>query len=240
MTSPARFTLASVASLALLAACSGSDNEAGQSAEDDPAASGALEDQIMVDPELSGQNQGGAGVSAGSNRVELPPEQRSPEAIAAARNEAQQKAGGSLRTAPSPASGGTASLVESAATAAQVAQATRSSQVDCTQRVEYSMNWASRLPEPLSVYPRGSVQEAAGTNSNGCALSVVSFVSPVTPDDVLNYYYTRLRKAGYSAEHRTEGGDRVLGGEKGSQAYVIYARELDNGLTEVDLVSSGK
>ncbi|MCB2061409.1 MAG: hypothetical protein R3E09_03575 [Novosphingobium sp.] len=240
MRSPARFVLTGLASVALLAGCDSSSNKAADTPEDDPALSGALGDQIMVDPELTGQDQANAGVSAGSGKIELPPELRSPEAIAAARGEAAKLAGGVINPAPKPIdSSGIASLIENAATAAQVAQAAKTNKVDCAQKAEYSMNWASSMPEPLGVYPRGAVQEAAGTDKDGCSMRVVSFATPVSPEDVIDFYYTRVRAAGYDARHGLDGRDHVLGGSKGAAAYLIYARKLDNGVTEVDLIASG-
>ena len=75
---PARFLatapgIAMLGAAVLLAGCG--DSKKPTKAEGDPALSGALGDQIMVDPDLAGQNQSGDGVSAGSNSVELPPEQ---------------------------------------------------------------------------------------------------------------------------------------------------------------------
>lgn len=238
MTSSVRYALAGLASLALLAGCGDSDKAEKDLAEGDPALSGALEDQIMVDPELSGQN--GAAADAGTGAIDLPPEQRSPEAITAAKQEAATLAGGSLQSAPAPEKGSAAALVENAATAAQIAASSKAAATDCANRVGYSMSWVTKLPAPLAVYPRGAVQEAAGTDTQECSLRVVSYVTPVAADDVMDFYFTTMRKAGFSANHKLEGGDKVLGGGKGGQAYVVYARALDNGLTEVDLISSGK
>ncbi|HKX79435.1 MAG TPA: hypothetical protein VJM34_13020 [Novosphingobium sp.] len=238
MKSSLRFaTLTGIAAVALLAGCGKQDKKA-DAAPEDPAVSGALGDQIMVDPNMGGQN--GAAVSAEGAAVELPPEQRSPEAIAAAKEDAARKAGGSLDKAPAAAEGSAASLAEQAATAAQVAQESKAASTDCASKVQYSANWAAKLPAALAVYPRGAVQESAGTDADGCALRAVSFVTPVETGDVIDFYYTQVRKAGYGADVRKDGNDTVLGGKKGSSAYVIYARKLDNGLTEVDLVSSGK
>lgn len=233
-----RLLLTGLASAALLAGCSQDAKKDANGTEQDPALTGALDGQIMVDPELSGQN--GAAVSAGSASAELPPEQRSPEAIAAARQEAARLVGGTIENAPQPAGGNSASLVEGAATAAQIAEASRSASTDCASKVEYSMDWVNKLPKPLSVYPRGAVQEAAGVNGGGCALDVVNFVTPVKPRDVLDFYYTRVRKAGYDAQYRMDGSDHVLGGKSGGKAYLVYVRELQNGLTEVDLIASGQ
>jgi hypothetical protein len=236
MKSPIRFALAGLAGIALLSGCGSSNGEEG--AEGDPAMTGALEDQIMVDPDLAGQNGGAAG--AGGNRVELPPEQRTPEAVAAAKEEAARMAGGAIRSAPAPTRGDLASLTERAATAAQVAEATRKDQADCASRVQYSMGWADRMPDALAVYPRGAVQEAAGIDADGCSVKVASFLSAVSPSDIVDFYYTRLSSAGYDAQYRKDGGDHVLGGGKDGSAYMVYARRLDNGLTEVDLVSTGR
>ena len=83
------------------------------------------------------------------------------------------------------------------------------------------------------------MQEAAGTDADGCMLAVVNFVTPVDAKDVIDFYFTRVRAAGYDAKHSLDGKDHVLGGSKGSAAYLIYARKLDNGVTEVDLIASG-
>lgn len=229
--------LCSIAAIALLAGCGGADKSKADG-EVDPAMNGALDGQVMTDPELSGQR--GAAAAADRAVIELPPEQRSPEAIASAREEAAKKAGGSLASAPKPKDGGSASLVEGAATAAQVAQQSRAAATDCAAKVRYSASWANRLPDALSIYPRGAVQEAAGTDADGCQMSVVNFVTPVEVKDVIDYYYTRVRKAGYDADYRMEGADHVLGGKNAGKAYVLFARKLENGLTEVDIVSSGK
>ena len=65
------------------------------------------------------------------------------------------------------------------------------------------------------VYPRGNVQEAAGTDKNGCALRAVTFTTPVGLEDVLSFYYTRGVNAGYTTDRVVEGGDDMLGGTRG-------------------------
>ena len=101
------------------------------------------------------------------------------------------------------------------------------------------MQWAARLPRAFPVYPRAAVQEAAGTDAAGCALRVVNFVTPVPLGEVVDFYFTRARSAGFSARRVLQGGDDVLAGVKGRASYVIYARRLPSGHTEIDLVTSG-
>lgn len=236
MLNKARFVLngSTAVMLLLLAACN-SNKDAPVPAESDPAVSGALGDQIVVDPNVSDANGGGK-----TGQAELPAAKRSPEAIAAAKDEAMVQAGGMLKSAPAPQTGSTNALVESAATAAQAAQEAKAASTDCTKKAQYSATWAAKLPKDLPVYPRGAVQEAAGTDEGGCRLRVVTFVSPVAPKDVVDYYYTRATAAGYGADYRMDGADHVLGGRKGGQSYLVYARKQKNGLTEVDLIASGE
>ena len=220
-----------------LAACD--SNKAPAAEEADPALAGALADQIMVDPDLAGQNRAGQALGVnGPASVALPPTDRSPEVIAAARAEALKIAGGSITAAPVPVSGPAAAGAD-VVTPAQMAEAAKGIGSGCADKVEYSAGWAARLPAGLTVYPRGHVIEAAGTDRDGCRLRVVNFVTPVSGKDVIDFYYTRVRAAGYDAEHRLEGNDSVLGGGKDTAAYVVYARKLGNGLTEVDIVANG-
>jgi hypothetical protein len=83
------------------------------------------------------------------------------------------------------------------------------------------------------------VQEAAGADGDHCHVRAINFRVAVTPGDVLDFYYTRARKAGFSARHRADGGAHSLSGSKGSAVYFVLVRAGDQGLTEVDLVTSG-
>ena len=94
------------------------------------------------------------------------------------------------------------------------------------------------MPDAFPVYPRGAVQEAAGTDAGGCALRVVNFQTPVPVSEVMDFYFTRAAAAGFSAQHVLQGGDNVLGGVGGRAAYTVYARKLPSGAAEVDLVTS--
>lgn len=225
---PKRWALAGLAGALLLTGCNREDNS-------EKARDSELAGQIVVDPELAGGQP-----TTTSGKIDLPAEQRTPQAIAEAKAEAAKLAGGAIPQAPAPGGGGEIALLEqSAANAARTAASARAAKVDCAQKVQYSADWSKALPAMLPVYPRGVVQEAAGTDSDGCRLRVVSFVTPVTTGDVMDFYYARFRAEGYEARHQLSGSDHVLGGGKDRAAYLVYARKLTNGLTEVDLVASG-
>jgi hypothetical protein len=126
-----------------------------------------------------------------------------------------------------------------ALTAAARAAAAPAGDADCAERAEFTAQWAARLPRPFPVYPRAAVQEAAGTDAQGCALRVINFVTPVPLGEVMDFYFTRARAAGFSAERVRHDGDDALAGIKGRASYVVYARRMPSGNTEVDLVTSG-
>ena len=96
-----------------------------------------------------------------------------------------------------------------------------------------------KLPAAFPVYPKGAVQEAAGTDDGACALRVVNFLTPVPVNEVIDFYFTRASAAGYSVQHVRQSGEDQLGGTKGGASYVVYARELPNGGSSVDLVTNG-
>jgi len=203
--------------------------------EDDPALSGALNEPIMVDPDLVGQNRANSAASLPSHDDSLPTIDAGPEAIAAARTEALRLVGGPgrMKKAPEPREVSGQLPADAALTIAARAS-TR-----CAERVENTAEWAARLPRPFPVYPRAAVQEAAGTDAAGCSLRVVSFVTPVPLGEVMDCYFTRARTAGFSAQRLLHDGDDVLAGVKGAASYVVYARRLPSGNTEVDLVTGG-
>jgi len=237
MTAPPSI-LAPLAAVMLLAGC-GDGPKAPEKPPGDPAVSGALGDPIMVDPALDGQNAARAGMAGGGVTIGgIPPEQRGPKAIAAALAEAAGMAGGAILSAPAPSAAAGPAHAGRVVTAGQLA-ARAHGLSDCAAEVGYSAIWAARLPEALAIYPRGHVQEAAGTDQGGCRLRAVNFVTPVSASDVVDFYYTRVRAAGYDAQHRTEGRDAVLAGRKGAAAYAIYVRTREDGMTEADLIAHG-
>lgn len=219
---PFRYGLGLVIPMALLAGCSN---------EDDPDAAAMDDSAVMVDPEVVGAN---------SSSLVLPAEQRAPQQIAAARQEAAALVGGAdqLRPAP-PAQEYGASVPKDSALTAAARSAVKPGGANCAEKVAYSSAWAARLPAAFPVYPRGATQEAAGTDEGACSLRIVSFLTPVSIDDVLAFYASRAQANGYGAEQIRQDGDSILSGNKGAASYVVYARPAGEGTTEVDLVTSG-
>lgn len=108
-------------------------------------------------------------------------------------------------------------------------------------RVRYDKGWAARMPPAFPVYPGGQVTEAAGLDNAPCGLRAVSFTTTVRPDEVMDFYYTMARHAGYSAEHVEQNGEHVLGGtrERDDGAFYVSLTALRSGGAAVDLIALG-
>ena len=235
---PAALFLTMCGAAMLTAGCGRSPEADPVKPQVDPVLTSALADPIMLDTDLSGQNRASAAIAGGGPPIiELPLVERGGDAIAAAKSEAARLAGGVIRSAPAPRDGGPAAV--QAVVPIQLARAGADIAENCAGKAEYALAWSQRLPEPLAIYPRGHLREAAGADAAGCSLRVVSFVTPVEPAAIIDFYYTRVKAAGFGAEHHLAEGAHHLGGRKGGAAYAVHARKLEDGLTAVDLVTNG-
>jgi hypothetical protein len=224
----------------LLAACGGKDEPA-KPATDDPAMAGALGDQVLTDPDLAGENGANRAASVPSADGSVPAADMSPEALAAARGAALTLVGGpgKMKKAPEAREVDGKLPADAQLTAAARAATGPKGKDGCAAKVQYTHAWAAKPPAALPVYPKGAVQEAAGTSDGGCALRAINFITPVPVAEVIDFYYTRASGAGYSAQHLRQDGEDQLAGTKGGASFVVYARDLPNGGSSVDLVTNG-
>jgi hypothetical protein len=242
-------TGSAVLMMAGLGACNRADDRAelqqldDGNASNDPAVRGALEDQIMVDPALTGQSNRTA-ATAGDRPVDGGvPASRGGGAPAEAVAEARASVGGRLMALPRPV------RLERECTDCAANQSARPATIGelarqqaggrCDGRLTYGLDWARRLPATFPVYPRAALTEAAGVAGASCNVRVVNFQSRASLENVLAWYYTRARRGGFSAEHAIDGDDHFVGGTRGNEAYVVIARSLPGGITDVDLVATG-
>lgn len=235
-----RRTVCLLAPALLLAACGDKDQPAAPAA-DDPAMAGALGGQVLTDPDLAGENGANRAASLPSADGAVPAADMSPEALAAARGAALKLVGGpgAMKKAPEARASKGALPADAQLTAAARAATGPNGNDGCAEKVSYTARWAAKLPAAFPVYPKGAVQEAAGTDDGGCRLRVVNFISPVPVAEMIDFYYTRASAAGFSARHLRDGADDVLSGTKGAATYVVMARDLPNGGSSVDLVTNG-
>ncbi len=206
-----------------LAACSGSnslnemDAKLTAKGEADPALTAALEDQIMVDPTLSGQaNDHAIRPTAEPYQAPVPAgEGRATPTLAAAANPAQTL--GSL--------------------AAQQAGIEKDAFNGCGLNVHYSMDYAAKLPADLPLPEAARVTEAAGSDDNGCRLRAVSHSVGAPMAQVANHYANSAARAGYRVSSASEGSGRMVSGKRASDGGAFYVILTPDGAgTSADLV----
>ncbi len=214
------FRFAATAALLALAGCGGADDNLAALDNEllangaDPALTSALEDQILVDPNLVQQ--------AHPNSV------RPPEAPM----QAQYPAGSAREGAASGTAGTARTRLASAATPTGCGGAP----------LDHGPQWANRLPPEFPLYPGGQVTEAAGSSSADCRMRVVTFRTADPHGRVLEHYRTLASRSGFSAEHQVRGADHVLGGvnERVDGAFYLIVTPLERGSDVALIVNNGR
>lgn len=110
----------------------------------------------------------------------------------------------------------------------------------CDAKLQYGATWATRMPAEFPVYPRGRVKEAGGVDGGICDIRVASFTTSAAMQNVVDYYYTRARKSGFSTEYQLRAGEHALGGTRDNDggAYFITFNAAPGGGTSVDIVAN--
>ena len=110
----------------------------------------------------------------------------------------------------------------------------------CEAKLQYGAGWATRMPAEFPVYPRGRVKEAGGVDGGICDIRVATFTTSANMQNVVDYYYTRARKSGFSAEYQLREGEHALGGTRDNDggAYFITFNAAPGGGTSVDIVAN--
>ena len=230
------FRAGAVAACFALAACGGGGGENDLAALDnellangaDPALTSALEDQILVDPNLVQQ--------AHPNSVrppETPVQAHYPAGSAA-------EAGPPAERAGQPAQSGQ----QGQSRVRRAAAATGSGSDDgvCADALDHGPQWAGRLPAEFPAYPGGQVTEAAGANTPECRMRVVTFRTADAHQRVLEHYRGLARRAGFSAEHQRRGADHLLGGvnARTDGAFVVIVTPTERGSEVALIVNNGR
>lgn len=210
----------------VLTACGGQESK--NDNDVDPAVANALEDQIMVDPNLVGPaNRFGR---TGSTDSQAPV----PAPGVGGRVVQPDK----LLRAPAPTKAtGTGSITIGERAEDQAARNNATSAA-CEKNFHYSASWASLLPEAFPLYPDAQVMEAAGNNEPPCRMRLVSFVSKAPLQTLVDFYYTQAVRNGFTAEHQLADGEHILAGtrEKDDGVYYLSFNARKGGGTNVDMI----
>jgi hypothetical protein len=216
------FRPAAIAALLALGACTGGgdnniaalDNELLANGAD-PALTSALEDQILVDPNLVQQ--------ANPNSVRPPDTPTQAQYPAGSAAEGRRGRPQVRRAAAATGGGGAGEGV-------------------CADALEHGPQWAGRLPAEFPAYPGGRVTEAAGTDQGECRVRIVTFRTRDTHERVLAFYRDLATRAGFAAEHQRRGADHLLGGvnARTDGAFVVIVTPLERGSDVALVVNNGR
>ena len=224
---------------AALAGCGVGADEAPPVAEQDPAITQALNDQLMADPDLANQNEANAALTFSIDHS-LPTERWSDESVRRARAMAAEMVGGEQRLVlpeSSVSAGGDAFSDGSAGLGSKISVLPNTS--GCASRLNYSAIWAARMPEIFPVYPQGATQIAAGaSDEQDCDIRATRFHSAAALDDIAAFYAARAKMRGFEVEYFAAGDAALIKGQRGSGHYRVELRTLPDGLVEVDLITN--
>lgn len=181
----------------------------------DPVLTAALEDQIMVDPSLANMaNRNAVRAPDAPMTAPVPPETTGPSAAA--------------ERPDSPTLG---QIARRQATAA------RDRFNGCGLDVDYAMGWANRLPADVPLYPRARVEEAAGSDMQGCKLRAVTFTTQAPARAVIDFYIGQTKRSGFASSTEVKGRETLVGGTRSDgAAYYVVVTPAEAGGTIVDLV----
>lgn len=221
----------------MLAAC-GDDpvsERAGAATSSDPVLARALNDPLMVDPDLAYRNEANAAIAIRHDHA-VPRFVGSDEAAQRAREEArlQLLENGSVLDLPDAVTGGAVGSLADETTAGAMIKAIGGPRA-CSQNLGEGFEWAARLPDAAKVMPHGMVQQAAGGGANGCSVRVVRYVTPATIEDALEYHFNRAHRAQLRVE-RFGKPEQILRASRGGTQFIVHARSAPNEMSAVDLI----
>jgi len=212
----------------------------------DPEMNQALSDRILVDPELTDS----ANVTT-VKQGEVPfngkvPADNGVTGSAGSVASAEELDSASLLRAPKPtvvaAEDCKSCGSQRAATLGGLAQDQHSQRGKgtCNAKMQYGARWATRMPAEFPVYPKGRIKEAGGVDGGICDIRVATFTTSAKMQNVVDYYYTRAKKSGFTAEYQLRAGEHALGGVRNNDggAYFITFNRHPGGGTAVDIVTN--
>ncbi len=220
----------------LLSACAGETaDEPADNLNQDPQLARALNDPLMVDPDLTWRNESNA-VIAFRDGHPLPPFEASDVAAGRAREAARLELleDGQIPSLPAASSGVGSGALADLATAGSIVEAV-GSRTDCIEDLDGDLRWSTQLPETSSIMPHGMVQQAAGVDEGTCVIRIVRYLTPAGLDDALEYHFVKADRARFRIE-RFDLPEAQIRGERRDQKMAVHVRAGDRGMTAVDVI----
>jgi hypothetical protein len=226
--------------LSALSACADAADEDLAADTRDPLIEQALGDQLLADLDLATQNEANAALTVAFDSS-IPPQLSGPESRARARAAMRSMLlkGGEIADLPASDTEQDWPHLASALTAAE-----RASRIgfakECAERLNYSAIWAARLPDYAVMAPHGAVTEAAGNPESQCNIRIVSYLTDLPIDEVMQFHFNLAKRAKLSplyTDSETNEDDAALLAISNRASIAVHARERGDAQTEVDVIS---
>lgn len=201
----------------------------------DPLLSRALNDPLMVDPDLSWRNEANAVIAIRDGHP-LPPFNANDATVSRARDALRLELldNGQIPAMPLPSDAeGKPSLANMTTADAMIGAV--GSRSDCIENMTDDLNWSTGLPPWSSIMPHGMVQQAAGVDQGDCVVRVVRYLTPVSIDDALEYHFAKADRARFRIDLYSSPEAQIFA-ERRDQAMAFHVRKGPGGLTAVDIV----
>nr|WP_298926707.1 hypothetical protein [uncultured Erythrobacter sp.] len=201
----------------------------------DPLMARALNDPLMVDPDLAYRNEANAALTVRYDHP-LPPLVATSELANQAREAARVEL---LEDGPIPdlpfASGGDASADLATLTKADAMLTAAGGAAECAGALEAGLKWSVDMPGPSKIMPHGLVRQAAGVSNGVCDARIVRYLTPVDIEDALGYHFALADRARLRPV-RFETPEQAVVGDGRNEQLVVHVREGTGGMTAVDLI----
>jgi len=201
----------------------------------DPQVARALNDPLMIDPDLSHRNEANAAITIGHDHA-LPSFERTDESANRARETARMELleDGPMDDLPEPQSAD--GLVDLAQVWDAIGVlAALDAPADCRRDVSGDFAHAADLPAAARVMPHGMVRTAAAADRARCTMRLVRYATPAAARDVLQYHFNTAKRAGLEPRYFDAPEPIVIAG-RASEHFEVHARGASGNLTYVDLV----
>ena len=201
----------------------------------DPLLSRALNDPLMVDPDLAWRNEANAVITYRDGHP-LPPFLGSEDAAGRAREAADSEllADGPIPDLPAASSGEGSAALADLNYAGEMMRAVGSRE-DCIGDLTDRLSWSTAMPPTSSIMPHGMIQQAAGVDQGTCVVRVVRYLTPVSTEDALEYHFAKADRARFRIE-LFDAPEMQMRAERRDQIIAVHTREGANGMAQVDVV----
>ena len=201
----------------------------------DPAVAAALADPIMTDTALAARHNAAA-IRPPSAPYAAPIPM--PD-VAARGSTADLIARETLTAAPAATGDGCPDCV-AARRAPTLAAAAAPVIGRCSDSIDYSNGWATRLPAAIPMIPDTRVSEAAGIARGSCDVRIVRFWSDLPPDRTIDWVFTRASAAGQRVDRAADAlGSRIDGRARDGSRYRLFIDPRPGGGSDLLLVTLG-